>query len=377
MAKRLTGRSPRAGDDDVVSVQAEIRDGIDLERQKRHAREYRQSVESEEALTKLSKFTYEPVDYVPALERKQWLEPAVPDFSYLLTEARLKVSEKYFIPIVLQLILGLFFVILTLYFQDSTAALFGIAGLAACAFALHRELQVRRREIEKALNATREAIELRVRELRESIDAARKNFEDAENTRIERIERLLAGDPSAVFVRLEEVLQGIRLPFYMRCSLDYYDNEPLITLYLPGHNIIPKTIVSLTPAGAIDYEEKAPLDVNRQYSEVLAGTAVTAALLVLAYIPTLDVVYVRGLLDRADDPECLFSFAAARENAEAIAAAASALDALQSLGAAFEIGPNATLVPVAPAALVLPPWLAEAPRHAVRNTTLALHQKVV
>ncbi len=373
MATRQSGRGARSGSDDVVRVQADIRDSIDLERQKRYAREYRQNQEAEEDLDKLSKFVYQPADYAAGLERKQWVEPAIPDFSYLLTEARLKVSEKYFVTIVLQLAVGLFFVLLTFYFQDSFVAITGIAGLAACAFALHRELHSRRREINKALEATKQIIEAKVSEIRESIDTARKNFEDAENSRIERIEKLLSGDPQAVYDRMEEVLQNVRLPFYLRCSLDFFADVPMLTLFLPGANIIPANIVSLTPGGNIEYEEKQPIDVNRQYTEVLAGTGISLALLLLAYLPTLNVVYVRGLLDRGDEPDCLYAFTLRPENAVAVAEARSAIEALQIIEASWEVAMNGLLVPVSQ---ILPPWWADAPRHSVRSTTLSFKQKL-
>jgi hypothetical protein len=368
MSTRQGGRSPRIGGaEDVVRVAAEIRNSIDLERQKRYAREVKQSEEAEEALAKLSKFIYQPVDYAAGLERKPWVEPAIPDFSYLMTEARLKVSEKYFVTIALQLAVGLFFVLLTFYFQDSFVAIVGIAGLAACAFALHRELYSRRREIERALEATKQTIEAKVKEIRESIDNARKEFEDAENNRIERIEKILAGEPAAVFERMEEVLHNIRMPFYLRCSLDYFDGEPLLTLLLPGHNIIPTNLATLTPAGNIEYEEKSPFDVNRQYTEALAGTALTISLLLLAYLPTVNVIHVRGLVDRGDEPDCLYSFSLGRENAEAVSEAGSGLEALRMLEANLEIGTNALFLPVTP---VMPPWWTDAPRHAVRGTTM-------
>jgi hypothetical protein len=98
MGARQAGRGKRAGDDSMVQVQAEIRDGVEQERLKRYAREYKQSVEMEEALAGLSKFTYQEVDYLPAMARKEWTEPTIPDFSYILVETRLKVTNKFLPP---------------------------------------------------------------------------------------------------------------------------------------------------------------------------------------------------------------------------------------------------------------------------------------
>lgn len=316
MGTRQAGRGKRAaGDDSVVRVQADIRDGVEQERIKRYAREYKQSAEMEEALAGLSRFACQPVDYLPALARKEWIEPVIPDFSYILVETRLKVNNKFLPALATQLVVGLFFVILSLVFMDSFITIIGIIGLAACALALNRELQNRRREIDRALSAARIDIDNRVRDLRENIDKARKEFEEAENHRIERIDRLLSADQAAVFERLEEVLKRFKLPFYLRCSVDFYDLEPLLTLHLPGHNIIPPTLVTREPGGTIDYEEKPAAEITRQYSEAMAGAAMTLAMLLYTYLPPIDVLYIRGLSDRYESPECHFCLRLTRQAA--------------------------------------------------------------
>ena len=156
MSPKNSSRKIRtAGGENVVSVQAEIRDNVEQERQKRYAREVKQSAETEDALANLSRFAYQPVDYAPALVRKQWVEPAIPDFGYILEEARLRVANNYFATIVLQLLAGLCFVLLALAFRDSIVAVVGIVGLAGSAIALNRELQSRRRDMDRALAAAR------------------------------------------------------------------------------------------------------------------------------------------------------------------------------------------------------------------------------
>ncbi len=373
MATRQAGRGKRpAGDDSVVRVQSDIRDGVEQERIKRYAREYKQSAEMEEALAGLSRFGFQNVDYTPALVRKEWVEPAIPDFSYILVETRLKVTNKFLPALATQLVAGLFFVILSLIFMDSIITVIGIIGLAACALALNRELQNRRREMDRALSAARADIDNRVREMRETIEKARKEFEDAENQRIERIERLLGAEPAAVFERLEEVLKGFKLPFYLRCTVDFYDLEPLLTLHLPGHNIIPTTLVTMSPAG-IDYEEKPAPDINRQYTEVLAGTVMTLALLLYSYLPPLDVMYVRGISDRYESPETHFGMRLTRQAAIDAAEAPSALEAFRQVGARFEIGPNSLFTPLEKQ--LLPGWWGAAPGDSVFNAKITIPSK--
>lgn len=372
MGTRQAGRGKRAGDDSVVRVQAEIRDGVEQERLKRYAREYKQSAEMEEALAGLSRFAYQQVDYLPAMARKEWTEPTIPDFSYILVETRLKVTNKFLPAIATQLAAGLFFVILSLIFMDSFITIIGIVGLAVCALALNRELHSRRREIDRALSAARADIDNRVREMREMIEKARKEFEDAENERIGRIERLLGADPAAVFERLEEVLRGFKLPFYLRCAVDFYDLEPLLTLHLPGHNIIPTTLVTMSPTG-IDYEEKPASDISRQYTEALAGTAMTLALLLYSYLPPLDVMYVRGLSDRYENPEYHFCLRLTRQAALDAVEALSAVEAFRMVEARFEIGANGLFTPLEKP--LLPGWFGVAPANSVMSAKITIPSK--
>jgi hypothetical protein len=374
MGTRQPGRSSRSvGGDSVVNVQAEIRNSVEQERLKRYAREYKQSKELEEALANLSRFSCEPIDYEQALTRKEWVEPALPDFSYILVETRLKVTNKYLAAIATQLVAGLFFVILSLAFMDSFVPIIGVIGLAACALALNRELENRRREMDHALTEARADIEARLRTIKEEIAAARQAFEDAENQRIERIERLINGDAAANFERLQEVLQGIKLPFYLRCHVDFYDMEPLLTLYLPNHNVIPPTIVSLSPAGGIEYEEKSSTAINHQYTEALAGTAITLALLVYTYLPSVDNLFVVGLFDHREQPECFYSLRLTRQGALDIVDAPSALAAFQQLDARFEIGENGIFTPIEEP--MLPGWWGSVPSETILAAKFTIPSK--
>lgn len=374
MGTRQPGRGQRAAvGDGVVRVQAEIRDSIEHERLKRHAREYKQSVDMEEALAGMSRFAIQPVDYGPALVRREWTAPPIPDFSYILMETRLKVTNKYLTSIATQLLAGLFFVILSLSFMNTFVPVIGVVGLAVCALALNRELQNRRREMDYALMAARREIDGKVQEARENVERAHQEFVEAENERIGRIERLLNADPAAVFERLEEVLSGYKMPFYLRCSLDFYELEPLITLHLPGHNVIPDTVVTLSDTGVIDYKEKTAHEVNHQFTEALAGAALTLALLAYSYVPPLDVVYVRAISDRFEDPECHFSVRLTRETALEIVTASTALAAFEQVGARYEVAQNGNFTPVAQP--LMPGWWGAAPREKVRSTKFTLLAK--
>lgn len=354
-------------DQNVVQTQAEIRDEIDKERLKRFAREYRQSQDMENALASLSDFEYKPVDYYAAMIRKPWVEPTIPDYSYLLTEAKMKVTNKYQGRLIVESVLGIFFIIFTLAFHDTFLPIISVTAFLGCIFGLHTDMQRRHQELTKALSAAREIIDARVTEQRDSIERAREAFEEAENVRIERINKLLSGDPSAVFERMEEIIRNCRLPFFMRCTIDYANDEPVLTLNLPATSVIPTTIVTLTPNGACEYEDKSAPEIYRQYVEALAGTAMNFAVLVFSYLPTLSVVYVRGLMDTREDQECLFGVRVTRQDMLQTEQWRSGLDAFHDLGAIFELESTGALEPINPP---LPNWWGRISKDQIRTVTV-------
>jgi hypothetical protein len=354
----------RSSTDNIVKVQSDIRDGIDQARLKRYLLEQKKSEEAEAALANLSDFVYEPVDYTPGLVRKIFTEPPTPDFTYLLTEARLKTVNKYYPTIFIQLSLGLFFIILSLAFRDSFIPIIGIAGLMACTLSLHKDLQTRKKDIDKSLSEAREQIDLRVKEIRENIDSARKAFDEAEDKRIEKIEKLLNGDLGAIFESSEDVLQHLRLPFPLRSIVDWYGNDLVITLKLPDLTVIPTNLVSINSSGNINYDEKSPLEINRQYTEAMASAAVKMLLLLYAAIPTLDNVYIQGIIDRTETTDCLFTFKSNRQKADEVAQCAGGIDALRVLEAAFEVKTSGAFLPVQP---ILPSWWEKTPKEKIKS----------
>lgn len=356
--------------EDVVQVQAEIRDEIDRERIKRYQREQKKSEETEEAFRKLSSFGYTPIDYSPGLIRKEFTPPVIPDYSYLLTEARLKVVNKYYVPIAIQLILGLVCVIVSLAFRDTLLPILGAAGLIACAISLHTDLRNRQRKIDLALSAARTEIETLLKEAKDSVDHAIRAFEETETTRIEKVEKLLSGDSKAVFERIEEVLLSISLPFFLRCTVDYYD-EPVITLHLPEHLVIPPSRVSVNPAGNLDYHEKSQFEINKQYSEAMTGTAIQIASKLYAAIPTLNTIYIQGLFDKWQDQEYLFSIRLTREALVNAMDCRSGLECFTRLKAEFAIKTSADFTPIQP---IFPEWWDKVSREKVKTMKVGCQQ---
>jgi hypothetical protein len=356
----------------MVRFQSEIRDVVDRERSRRHSRELKKSEELEDAFSSLSSFCYDPVDYTPGLVRKHFTEPAIPDFSYILTEARLKVHNKYQAPIIIQLMLGLFFVLLSLAYQDSFVPIIGAAGLLACAISLHTDLKSRQRKTEEPLNEARAIIDTKVREMKESIDSARKAFDEQEDARTEKIQKLLSGEQSHVFERIEEVLRNIKLPFHLRCTVDLVSLEPMVTLHLPDHAVVPAKTVSLTPSGNIDYNEKSSFEINKQYSEAMAGTAINIAALLYSFVPPLSTIYIQGLFDRWEEAEYLFSMKTTRQSIIDVLESRSALEALRSLGAEHEVKTSGSFTPVEP---IFPSWWETVPKDKILSRDVLCQQR--
>jgi len=341
-----------SGKDDLVQVQADIRNEIDRERLKRYQREKKKSVDLEEALRKLSTFSYTPVDYAAGLARKQFIAPTIPDYGYLLTEARLKAVNKYTSPIVLHIFCGLACVILSLALRESISPLFGAGGLLVCAVFLYQDLHNRQRGIVIALSQAKLQIEALVKEMRENIAISQRNFETAEDSRIGRLEKLLNGDSGTVFEQLLDVLQNLRLPFFLRCTVHFF-KEPLIILNLPDRSIIPENTITISTAGNIVYDEKISSTINNQYSEVIAATAITIASLLYAAIPTLDNLAILGLYDKWADEEYHFSLNVNRDVLLEALKQRSGLEAFNTANAKYAVNPGGVYSQIEP---VFPPW---------------------
>ena len=303
----------------------------------------------------------------PALSARLLPPPAIPDYSYLLEEARLQVANRYFTPMLIQLLIGLVCVIASLTFRDSFLAIIGVAGLAACAISLHRDLGKRQRSIEIALAAARAKIEALIKEARETIEINRKAFEEAEEERIARIEKLLNGDPNAVFEKLEDVLNQFKLPFFLRCTVDIY-GDPVITMHLPDQNIIPPKILTLLQSGNLDYEEKSPFQINKQYSEVLAGTAINIAITVFAFLPSINTLFIHGLFDKWQDEDYYFSIKFTRQQIIDVVACRSGFDAFHKLEAEFDVKTSGSFSPIQP---VFPEWWDKVPKEKVKSLKVA------
>lgn len=361
------------GDSNVVRVQTEIYDEFDKDRNRRNLREQKRSELAEAAFHNLSIFSYSPIDYTPGLVRKQYIAPVIPDYDYLLTEARLKAVNRYYAPITIEILLGLACVLLSLAFMDTFfVPIFGVIGLTVCAMLLHKDLLNRQVAIEAALSAARAVIDARVKEVHDRIDAERREFELGEDNRIEKLEKLLAGHPDAVLERIEETIHFMKLPYHLKCTIDSDGTDPMITLHLPDHDIIPQNIVSITSAGNLSYDEKSSFDINKQYSEALAGTAITLTAQLFGNIPTLKKLCIQGLFDKWHEEEYFFSLNVTRQALIDATECRNGLEAFRMLSAVHEVRTSGAFAQIQP---VFPDWWEKTPIEKIRTLKVACQQQ--
>ncbi|MBP2653441.1 MAG: hypothetical protein H6Q73_1010 [Firmicutes bacterium] len=357
----------------LIQVQAQRRENTEKERINRQLREQKKNEEIEAALAALSVFDYKPVEYETELIRKEFSEPQIPDFSYLLSEARDKVVKGYQSTFLIQGALGMVFALLCLVVWNYFVVIVGVAGVIACAISMNRDIKSKQDSIERALRAAKENADQKVKEIKDSIDGLRKVFIETENARIEKLKLFLNGDRDSVLAYMENVLQEFRLPFFLKCTIYYQQYEPVLEMRFPEQSIIPPNNLTLSANGDVVSEEKSPFEINRQYSEVLAATAVSVALKLYSAVPTLECLYVQGIVDNSGKEVYVFSMKTTRQLAiEEAVKCKSGMEACQVFEAEYSVKTAGSLAPIQP---VFPGWWDMMPKDKIKSVTVSCLQR--
>ena len=359
-------------DGSLIQVQAQRRENTEKERAKRQLKEQIENEKIETALAALSVFDYQPVEYETELIRKEFFEPQIPDFSYLLTEARDNVVKKYQSTFLIQGALGVFFALLCLVVWNYFLVIVGVAGVIACAISMNRDMKSKQNSIERALRVAKETVEQKIKGIKDSIGGLRKAFTEAENARIEKLKRFLKGERDLVLACMENVLQEFRLPFFLKCTVYYQQSEPVLEMCLPEQSIIPPNKVTLSANGDVVSEEKSPFQINKQYSEVLAATAVAVAIKFYSAVPTLECLYVQGIIDCSGKEEYVFSMKTTRQLAIEAVKCRSGLEAFQVFEAEYSIKTAGSLASIQP---VFPEWWSVFPKDKIKSITVSCLQR--
>lgn len=335
MQNKSTGYGVRRMNSEEAQVLAEhnFRHVDQIERWKQ---EYERYTMLEENLASLSKLSYDPVDYAPMLVPVPWSEQKVPDFSFLVEEARTEAESKFFVPIVSRLA-GAVLSTIILFFSSSVTFMW-VAGILTIVLlaGLFLAVQQRYTGVEAAVDEARTDAEARTEQARQAIEEAKKKHEQAETERIALIERLLSGDIATIFLRLDNVLPRLGLPVPVEVNVDIYDGIPLIRILLPPKSVIPGQSCAMLSSGRLKHTEKEGRTVNKQYIELCAAVIMQVMSAVYANIPSFDRGYARGLIKNGADNDCLFEVALTREELLKACRAEKAITAVQQLTNRFE-----------------------------------------
>lgn len=336
----------------------------------RWRQEHERNQAIEKKLASLSNFSFKPVDYEPLLKRVPWKERSLPDFRYIIEEARLAAESKFFVPIAIEFV-AMIIVVFVLFLSNNELLLWGSAIVAAALGAtLYITVSNCRTGVQKAVDDARAEVERRIEAERQKIEQERYEHELKEDERIEYITKLINTDTGAVILRLDSVLSSLDIPFYLEVDIEVFNKIPLVKVWFPPKTIIPIQVSNLLPSGRIAYEEKEQKSINKQYVELCAAIIVQVICKVYENIPGFDKGYVLGISKECLQNDCLVAAEINREKVFSASEAPSGLVALQRLKADFDID---SLFNFKMFETIIPAEWQDVPLNLIRN----LHVKII
>lgn len=300
----------------------------------------------EEKLAALSKLEFQDVDYQALMARVPWQAWPIPDFSYLVEEARITTESKYFLPVIIRG--ALLAILAVIWLASSQIILLWVSGTIIIAMAVSLVLVVNERSnaiIQAVCDAHLEMENRKNAEI-EKLEQARLLHEKAEDERIEQVQKLLEGEIGSVVLRLEEIFKQKTLPFYLNIDIDLYNNIPLVKIWLPDKTVIPIQEATLLSNGRVNYKDKDMREINRQYIEVCAAVIIQVIAFIYINIPSFDVGYATGLIEGETDNACLINVKFNREKLKDACQASSGIVAMQKLQAEFSSDNFLNFVPL-------------------------------
>ncbi len=335
MAKKSTerGRETREKNTQVYVDELYFRHVDQIERW-RQEHEHAKAVEAK--LQGVSDFEYQPVDYASMLEKAIWEEPPRTDFSPLLEEARVATENKYYTPIVTRagMVVAAFFCLIIF----NNPVILWSAGVAVLALSglVYWTFSQRRTAIIEALAGAQREIERREAAEKRLIDERRAAHDAAEEERIKLIQKLVDGEVSEVFAKLDAQMIKINFPFPLTVDVEMCRNTPRLQIWLPPKSIIPKQLTELQPSGRPNYIDKEIRAINKQYVELCMAILMKVACFVYANIPSFDILYLNGMSKENANNDCLIMMSLTRDSFEEVARLGTTpIVAMQRLQAEF------------------------------------------
>lgn len=314
-----------------------------VERWRREAEHY-QGFENK--LSEMSLFSYEEIDYTPLLTREIFKERIVPDYSYMLKDARIAAESKFFIPISVRIIFLIMLIFILIVGTNSILLWVSGAGVLALLIVLFLMIQERQLFIERVVLAKEAEIEKRVEYEKKKIADEKKQHDDAEDARIKGIEDLLTGEISPIFSKIETVLSQLNFFFDISAEIELYHNIPSIKVWLPPKSIIPTTICVVQASGRPSYTEKEMRAINKQYLELCAGILIKIMSVIYSHVPIFTTGYIYGMSKEGVNIECIMASKVERENLIVACSAATGLEGIQALRGKFQCNTLLELLPI-------------------------------
>lgn len=343
---RSAGKKTASGQHDKNKIYVDelyFRHVDQIERWRREAEHY-QSIENK--LAEMSYFSYEEVDYVSLLTRVPFKEKTVPDYSYMVKDARVAAESKFFLPISIRLIFLIVLAAVLVVATNSIVLWISGGGVLAVLILLFLLVQEKHSYVEKAVQDKEREVEERTAYEKKKIEDEKKAHEDKEDQRIKDIEDLLAGELSAIFFKMETGLRKLNLFFDLTIEIDLYHNIPSIKVWLPSKNIIPNTICALQSSGRTSFTEKEARVINKQYLELCAGIFIKVLAAIYSHIPSFSTAYIYGMSKEGMNTECLIASRVERDNLITACNARSGLEGMQAIKASFQCNTALALMPI-------------------------------
>lgn len=346
MIKKKAGQAASGGRQEKGKIYIDELYFRHVDQVERWRQEYEHHQVLENKLVEFSTLTYEEIDYAPQLVRAIFKERVIPDFSYMLKEARVEAEAKFFTPIVTHLA-AVVILVLILIISSNTILLWG-AGASVVIVLILVVLMIQNRNtyIDRVLLEKQEEIAARIAYEEKKIAEEKKKHDDSEEERINIIEQLLTGEVPSVLAKIESVFLKISFPFYVSMDVELYNDIPVVKIWLPPKSLIPTQICTLTPAGRLNFEDKSIRVVNRQYLELCAALVIKIMSAIYCHIPTFNIGYIYGMSKEGLNSECLIASKLDRETLIGACNTGNGLAGIQRAQAKFECDTSLTLLPV-------------------------------
>lgn len=329
-----------------TNERAEVRYFKGEDQFERWRREFIQYQDNELQLAAVSKFSFEPANYDLLLVTEPFEELVLTDYSYLIGKVVTKVEESYVYPLGVRIaVIVSLFVILVVFFSPVVLLVTAALGVAA-AVSLYFTQKDKLLAIINAEQEAREEMARRNEQERLNYEEKKHQHELKETSRIALVQQLLTGEPSAVRIRLDEVLNHLKLPVVVEVDIDFFADIPLIKVWLPAKAVIPRQTCEMLPSGRLQFQDKDTRVFNKQYFELCGAIILQVMTVVLANIPSFQEAYAAGIIKNDLTDDCILAVKASKDSIDTITRANNAIAALQALEAVYECDTSLALYPV-------------------------------